>query len=94
MKNSYFSDINGNLLLNMLWVKQKVKKEIKMGKRMLKTGFVGLSLFIISFTVLGAGTALAVQQFSMGTSSVGGVFYRIGSPVAQCINKALPEVNV
>ncbi|NIR13146.1 MAG: hypothetical protein GWN86_04025, partial [Desulfobacterales bacterium] len=65
-----------------------------MGKRMLKTGFVGLSLFIISFTVLGAGTALAVQQFSMGTSSVGGVFYRIGSPVAQCINKALPEVNV
>ena len=65
-----------------------------MGKRMLKTGFVVLSLFIISFTFLGAGTALAVQQLSMGTSSVGGVFYRMGSPVAQCINKALPEVNV
>jgi hypothetical protein len=78
----------------MLWVKQKVKKEIKMGKRMLKAGFVCVSLFIFSFTLLGAGTALAVQQMSMGTSSVGGVFYRIGSPVAQCINKALPEVNV
>jgi TRAP transporter TAXI family solute receptor len=78
----------------MLWVKQKVKKENKMGKRMLKTGFVGLSLFIFSFTLLGAGTALAVQQLSMGTASVGGFFYNVGAPVAQCINKALPEVNV
>ena len=65
-----------------------------MGKRMVKTSFVGLSLFIFSFSFFGAGTALAVQQLSMGTSSVGGVFYRMGSPVAQCINKALPEVNV
>lgn len=65
-----------------------------MGKRMLKTGFVGLSLFIFSFTLLGAGTALAVQQLSMGTAAVGGFFYNVGAPVAQCINKALPEVNV
>jgi len=35
-----------------------------------------------------------VKQISMGTSSVGGLFYNIGSPVAQCINKALPELNI
>jgi TRAP-type uncharacterized transport system substrate-binding protein len=60
---------------------------------MLKTGFVGLSLFIISFTFLGAGTALAVQQISMGTATVGGFFYNVGAPVAQCINKALPDLS-
>jgi TRAP transporter TAXI family solute receptor len=30
----------------------------------------------------------------MGTSSVGGLFYNIGNPVAQCINQNMPEVNV
>lgn len=41
------------------------------------------------------GNACAeVRQISMGTSLVGGLFYNIGAPVAQCINKALPEVNI
>lgn len=35
-----------------------------------------------------------VRQLSMGTSTVGGIFYNIGNPVAQCVNKALPEVNI
>lgn len=65
-----------------------------MGKTMSKRGFVGLSLFIISFMFFGAGTVLAVEQLSMGTATVGGFFYNVGAPVAQCINKALPEVNV
>jgi len=55
---------------------------------------IGLSLFTLSLTFLGAGSAQAVEQLSMGTATVGGFFYNVGAPVAQCINKALPEVNV
>jgi TRAP transporter TAXI family solute receptor len=60
---------------------------------------IGFGLFILSIllqgTILPASSASAeVQQISMGTSSVGGLFYNIGSPIAQCINSHLPEVNV
>ena len=65
-----------------------------MNKKRLKMVLIGLSLFTLSLTFLGAGSAQAVEQLSMGTSSVGGFFYNVGAPVAQCINKALPEVNV
>lgn len=51
---------------------------------------VVISLFIF----LGAGTALAVEQLSMGTSSVGGLFPNLGFPIAQCMNQALPDVNI
>ena len=60
----------------------------------LREHLVGLSLFALSFLFIGPGPALAVDQISMGTSSVGGIFYNLGSPMAQCINKALPEFNV
>ncbi|MEJ2098570.1 MAG: TAXI family TRAP transporter solute-binding subunit [Desulfobacterales bacterium] len=61
--------------------------------------FIGFGLFILSISLQGmilpASNAYAeVKQISMGTSSVGGFFYNVGAPVAQCINKALPEVNV
>jgi len=65
-----------------------------MRKIRLTRNFIGLSILTLSIILLGAGTALAVEQLSMGTSSVGGFFYNIGAPVAQCINNALPEVNV
>ncbi len=65
-----------------------------MRKKILKKIFIGLSLFILSLTFVGAGTAQAVEQLSMGTATVGGFFYNVGAPVAACINKALPEVNV
>jgi len=60
---------------------------------------IGFGLFILSIllqgTILPTSSASAeVQQISMGTSSVGGLFYNIGSPIAQCINSQLPEVNV
>ncbi|MEJ2726728.1 MAG: TAXI family TRAP transporter solute-binding subunit [Deltaproteobacteria bacterium] len=63
-----------------------------MGKRELKLGFVGLSLFLLTFTFL--GSAGAVEQLSMGTATVGGIFYTLGAPITQCVNKALPEVNI
>ena len=63
-----------------------------MGKRRLKIGFIGLSLFLLTVTFL--GTAGAVEQLSMGTATVGGIFYNLGAPITQCVNRALPEVNI
>ncbi|MBW1722469.1 MAG: TAXI family TRAP transporter solute-binding subunit [Deltaproteobacteria bacterium] len=55
--------------------------------------FIGTLMFLL--VVLLAGQSLAgVKQLSMGTATVGGIFYNIGSPLAQCVNKALPEVNI
>lgn len=63
-----------------------------MGKKGMKIGLVGLCLFLLTFTFL--GTAGAVEQLSMGTATVGGIFYNLGAPITQCVNKALPEVNI
>jgi hypothetical protein len=30
----------------------------------------------------------------MGTATVGGIFYNLGAPITQCVNQALPEVNI
>ena len=65
-----------------------------MNKKRIRNLFIALSVFVFSIAFFGAGSALAVEQLSMGTSSVGGFFYNVGASVAQCINKALPEVNV
>ena len=65
-------------------------------RKILLIGFAILigSLFLQS-TILQSGSAYAeVKQFSMGTASVGGFFYNVGAPVAQCINQAVPEFNV
>jgi len=65
-------------------------------KKILWIGFgLMVCMLLLQTTNLPAGKAYAeVQQLSMGTSSVGGFFYNVGAPVAQCINKVLPEVNV
>jgi TRAP transporter TAXI family solute receptor len=70
-----------------------------MSKKRLKT--MGIGLFFLVFyltfqaTVLPVGKAHAdVMQLSMATATVGGIFYNIGAPVATCVNKALPEVNI
>jgi TRAP transporter TAXI family solute receptor len=58
-----------------------------------------LILFIFSLasqgvTLLSRTAHAEVMQLSMGTATVGGIFYNIGAPVATCVNKALPEVNI
>lgn len=65
-----------------------------MNQRNFGRRLVGLALFSFSFLFPLPNPALSADQISMGTSSVGGLFYSIGNPVAQCINTALPEVNV
>ena len=52
---------------------------------------------VLVFLVAGIAVSYAqaeVKQLSMGTATVGGVFYNLGSPLAQCVNKALPDVNI
>ena len=65
-----------------------------MCKNLTKKHFIMVGILVLSLFLLGAGPALAVEQLSMGTSSVGGLFYNLGSPIAQCVNKAWPEVNI
>ncbi len=61
-----------------------------------KVAVLLLSLpFFVLFLSFNPHTAhTEVLQLSMGTSTVGGIFNNIGSPVAQCVNRALPEVNI
>jgi len=70
-----------------------------MSKKIVK--MVGVSLFVMVFFVTFLATVLPVpkahadvMQLSMGTATVGGIFYNIGAPLATCVNKALPEVNI
>ncbi len=70
-----------------------------MRKNVKKILWIGLGLMVclllLQATILPSDKAYAeVKQLSMGTATVGGFFYNVGAPVAQCINKALPEVNV
>lgn len=65
-----------------------------MKKHSVKFQIIGLSLFLLLMTFSGPGAVLAVEQLSMGTATVGGIFYNLGAPVSQCVNAALPEVNI
>ncbi len=70
-----------------------------MRKNVKKILWISLGLLVCSLilqaTILPPDNSYAeVKQLSMGTATVGGFFYNVGAPVAQCINKALPEVNV
>jgi TRAP transporter TAXI family solute receptor len=68
------------------------------GKAMKSSGmFLALSIFFLCLplTILSPDIACGqVKQMSMGTATVGGILSNIGSAMAQCVNKALPEVNI
>jgi TRAP transporter TAXI family solute receptor len=61
-----------------------------------KIGLTAMAALVCALVWQGAlsPARAEVQQFSMGTATVGGIFHNIGSPLAQCVNKALPEVNI
>lgn len=61
-----------------------------MSKKWLKTVFICVGVLAFSMGVAQA----EVIQLSMGTATVGGIFYNLGAPITQCVNKALPEVNI
>ena len=56
--------------------------------------WVGLSLFISVTLFQHAALCANVMQLSMGTGTAGGIFSDVGIPLATCINRAWPEVNV
>ena len=58
-------------------------------------GSLAVSVFFVLFLSLHPTTGNAqVTNLSMGTATVGGIFYNIGMPLAQCVNKATPEFNI
>jgi TRAP transporter TAXI family solute receptor len=63
-------------------------------KREVTVLLLSLPFFVVFLMVHPTFVHPEVLQLSMGTSTVGGIFNNIGSPVAQCINRALPEVNI
>jgi TRAP transporter TAXI family solute receptor len=63
-------------------------------KREVAVLLMSLPFFVLFLTFNPPAARTEVLQLSMGTSTVGGIFNNIGSPVAQCVNRALPEVNI
>ena len=57
-------------------------------------GVILCALFLMALTVPAPDAFAEVKQLSMGTATVGGIFYNLGAPITQCVNKALPEVNI
>jgi TRAP transporter TAXI family solute receptor len=68
---------------------RKCLKSIQRGKMVWMVALV-MALAWITISDAKAET----KQLSMGCATVGGIFYNIGSPLAQCVNKALPDVNI
>jgi TRAP transporter TAXI family solute receptor len=64
------------------------------GKKALRLLLISFTLLILTLSFQGLAARAEVTQLSMGAATVGGIFYNIGMPVAQCVNKALPEVNI
>jgi TRAP transporter TAXI family solute receptor len=77
----------------MVLNREKRRKTMK-GIKTLRFMFIVSILLITSLSYQGSAARAAVTELSMGTATVGGIFYNIGMPVAQCVNKALPNVNI
>ncbi|MCX8023069.1 MAG: TAXI family TRAP transporter solute-binding subunit [Syntrophorhabdaceae bacterium] len=56
--------------------------------------FIGVSICLLIFSLAVRETGAAPQEIHMGTSTVGGIYYSIGVPIAQVVNKYLPEVHI
>ena len=68
-------------------------------KKVMKIGCSCLGFFLIALFLQGAIVPVGavhgqVKQISMGTATVGGIFYNVAAPMAQCVNQAWPEVNI
>ena len=59
-------------------------------KIIVKTIMILTGLVIITVPAI----AKDVQQLSLGSATAGGIFANVAGPIAQCINKALPDVNI
>ncbi len=49
---------------------------------------------LICLTVSPLRTSMAAQEIHLGTSTVGGIYYMLGVPISQILNKYIPEIHV
>jgi TRAP transporter TAXI family solute receptor len=62
---------------------------------MKRASFVKITLVLIGFVLIAVpAVAKDVHQLSMGSATAGGIFANVAGPIAQCVNKALPDVNI
>jgi len=54
-------------------------------------GMAGLALVLL---VAGAGDAQTKRKLSMGTGTIGGLYYIFGGALAKALNEAVPEVEI
>ena len=61
---------------------------------------MGRRIVIIAAVLVGlaisplSSSMAAPQEMHMGTSTVGGIYYNLGVPISQVLNKYIPEIHV
>ncbi|PKN30378.1 MAG: hypothetical protein CVU64_03750 [Deltaproteobacteria bacterium HGW-Deltaproteobacteria-21] len=60
-----------------------------MGRRM----FI-IAAVLICLAITPLSSMAAPQEMHMGTSTVGGIYYNLGVPISQVLNKYIPEIHV
>jgi uncharacterized protein len=53
-----------------------------------------IAAVLICVVALPLSSMAAPQEFHMGTSTVGGIYYNLGVPLCQVLNKYIPEIHV
>lgn len=67
----------------------KGKEEVSMKLRGLMMAVALTCLVAAPFSV-----SMAAQELHLGTSTVGGIYYNLGVPISQVLNKYIPEIHV
>jgi uncharacterized protein len=68
-----------------------------MGKNLevvMKSRFVAGVILLCLSLVFSPLAVMAAQEIHLGTSTVGGIYYSIGVPITQVLNKYMPEIHI
>jgi TRAP transporter TAXI family solute receptor len=53
-----------------------------------------IAVLLACFVVFPLSASMAAQEIHLGTSTVGGIYYNLGVPISQVLNKYIPEIHV
>jgi uncharacterized protein len=53
-----------------------------------------MTVFLTCLVFSPFSTSMATQELSLGTSAVGGIYYTLGVPITQVVNKQIPGIHV
>jgi TRAP-type uncharacterized transport system substrate-binding protein len=53
-----------------------------------------IAAVLICFAVFPLRVSMAAQEIHLATSTVGGIYYMLGVPISQVLNKYMPEIHV